>query len=665
MKNKQAHQLLITTIAIALILAMIPITGHTAIPQKINYQGYLTDPQGTAIDGTVSIVFSIYSSSSGGTALWSETRTVTVTDGVFSVDLGNTTPLNLPFDTLYYLGITIGSDSEMTPRQPLTSTGYAFRAKEADSVKEGAVTTVVIANDAVTTDKVADDAISGDKIAQGAVTSTNIANGSVGSIQIGDNSINTQDLADNAVTAAKISPNIISSIDGVSNDGGNVDLEAGTNITITPDDTANKITIAASGGGSSSLWTESGGNVYRNSGNVGIGTESPQVKLSFGTDPFTPRKIALWDGVNDFYGFGIELGRLTFLTNDTEKMTILDNGNVGIGTENPDDSYKLHVVNSDVIPYAAAICGYATTPSTQPVDFLQKGGVYSEVKTSYYGVGVMGVTDANTGQAVAGDNTYSGNYGFLAGPSMAVSGHCKDENNFAGYFIGKGYFRNNLGINTADPQQKLHVVGNNPRILIEASSSNPEINFKNSGDPPTSIWSIYKNGSTGDLQFYQNSNKLTIQKNTGNVGIGTTSPGYLLEVNGTAGKPGGSTWSNSSDIRLKDIKGDYTRGLEKINQLKPIRFRYKEDNPRGLPSDTDEIGFVAQEVIKSFPEAVSEGEDGYLDLNMHSINVAMVNAVKELSKRIKKLEKQNKDLLKLVMRDSKKEEDKIVTVSVK
>ena len=341
MKNKRAHELLITIISITLLLAILPATAHTAIPQKINYQGYLTDPQGTAIDGTVSIVFSIYSQASGGTALWAETQTVTVTDGVFNADLGNTTTLNLPFDTPYYLGTTIGSDSEMTPRQPLTSVGYAFRAKEADSVKDNAVTTTVIADDAVITGKVADDAISGDKIAPATITSSNIANGAVGSSQIGDGSITNQDLANNAVTLDKISPEILSSIDGVSNDGGNVDLVAGSNVTITPDDAANKITIASTGG-DGSLWTESGGNVYRDSGNVGIGTTSPQVKLSFGTDLFTPRKIALWDGVNDFYGFGLDIGRLTFFTNNTEKMSILDNGNVGIGTINPEQ--KLHVV---------------------------------------------------------------------------------------------------------------------------------------------------------------------------------------------------------------------------------------------------------------------------------------------------------------------------------
>ena len=116
----------------------------------------------------------------------------------------------------------------------------------------------------------------------------------------------------------------------------------------------------------------------------------------------------------------------------------------------------------------------------------------------------------------------------------------------------------------------------------------------------------------------------------GNVGIGTGSPGYKLHVNGSAGKPGGGSWSNASDIRLKDVDGAYSKGLNEIAALDPIMFHYKDDNARDLPSDAQEYGFVAQDVQTVFPEAVSQGEDGYLDFNMHAINVAMVNAIKEL-----------------------------------
>jgi hypothetical protein len=49
-----------------------------------------------------------------------------------------------------------------------------------------------------------------------------------------------------------------------------------------------------------------------------------------------------------------------------------------------------------------------------------------------------------------------------------------------------------------------------------------------------------------------------------------------------------------------------------------------------LPSNETYAGFLAHEVREVFPGAVSEREDGYLDFNMHNVNVALVNAVKEL-----------------------------------
>lgn len=62
------------------------------------------------------------------------------------------------------------------------------------------------------------------------------------------NVIGTGEIIDGDIVAADIGTNIVSSVDGVTNDGGNIDLIAGANITITPDDGANTITIAASGG---------------------------------------------------------------------------------------------------------------------------------------------------------------------------------------------------------------------------------------------------------------------------------------------------------------------------------------------------------------------------------------------------------------------------------
>jgi len=108
-----------------------------AVPQTMNYQGYLTDSDGYPLDGTVTIVFSLYNVPSGGSSLWTETQTgVQVTDGIFSVNLGSVTPITPPFNTQYYLGITVGADAEMTPRQALTSVGYAFMADSADEASD-------------------------------------------------------------------------------------------------------------------------------------------------------------------------------------------------------------------------------------------------------------------------------------------------------------------------------------------------------------------------------------------------------------------------------------------------------------------------------------------------------------------------------------------------
>jgi len=111
-----------------------------AVPQTINYQGYLADSSGNSVNGTVQMQFTLYSSQSvTATPLWTEThQSVQVADGKYSVVLGNGSPtpvpINLPFDMPYYLGVKVGSDSEMTPRLPLTSMGYAFRAAQAEGL---------------------------------------------------------------------------------------------------------------------------------------------------------------------------------------------------------------------------------------------------------------------------------------------------------------------------------------------------------------------------------------------------------------------------------------------------------------------------------------------------------------------------------------------------
>ena len=104
--------------------------------QQINYQGKLATPAGVAVsDGTYSMVFRLYNVASGGSNIWSETQTVTVTDGLFSVMLGSSTSLaSVDFAQTLYLGINVDADGEMTPRKILGAVPAAFEANNAQTL---------------------------------------------------------------------------------------------------------------------------------------------------------------------------------------------------------------------------------------------------------------------------------------------------------------------------------------------------------------------------------------------------------------------------------------------------------------------------------------------------------------------------------------------------
>ncbi|MBL8520102.1 MAG: hypothetical protein JNK75_05455 [Betaproteobacteria bacterium] len=112
--------------------------AQAAPPATINYQGTLTNASAQPVNGSQSMTFSLYAAATGGTALYSETQTVNVANGLFNVRIGAVTPLALPFDVPYFLGISVGGDAEMAPRQPLSSSAYAFRAGSAEGVAASA-----------------------------------------------------------------------------------------------------------------------------------------------------------------------------------------------------------------------------------------------------------------------------------------------------------------------------------------------------------------------------------------------------------------------------------------------------------------------------------------------------------------------------------------------
>jgi hypothetical protein len=82
-----------------------------------------------------------------------------------------------------------------------------------------------------------------------------------------------------------------------------------------------------------------------------------------------------------------------------------------------------------------------------------------------------------------------------------------------------------------------------------------------------------------------------------------------------------TTYNTSSDGRLKEITGD-AKGLEIINKLNPVAFNWKVDNK------SDE-GLIAQEVLDIVPNAVSQRENGYYQMDYSKLVTPLIKAIQE------------------------------------
>lgn len=193
-----------------------------------------------------------------------------------------------------------------------------------------------------------------------------------------------------------------------------------------------------------------------------------------------------------------------------------------------------------------------------------------------------------------------------------------------------------VGIGTASPGL---VSGTSSQVLEIAGTSNPGLAWRNTNGTARQYFMYVTSTGNNLLNIYDATaavDRVTLTP-AGLFGIGTTAPTDTLSVNGSASKPGGGSWSNFSDERLKNIKGRFNTGLNAVMQLQPIRYEYKPDNALGLKSEGEHVGFGAQALQKVIPEAVSSTAGGYLTVNNDPIIWTMLNAIKEQQKEIEQL----------------------------
>jgi len=113
-----------------------PVDETGAVGSVVPIQGRLTEASGSPLNGSYSVRARIYDASTGGTTLCDDTDTVTVNNGLFNMNMNFCSASDISGDQLY-LGITVGSDPEMTPRQAIYPVPYAWTVKPGAIIRGG------------------------------------------------------------------------------------------------------------------------------------------------------------------------------------------------------------------------------------------------------------------------------------------------------------------------------------------------------------------------------------------------------------------------------------------------------------------------------------------------------------------------------------------------
>ena len=703
---------LLTLVIAAPMIALAQAQVVAPVPLVINYQGRVTDATGLPIGATGTpaapvagttnrkIIFRIYDSPTGGTRLWTEEQTVTISTGEFSVLLGNgvaatgtaagesrpaldtvfTTVTSNP-GTARYLEVMVDegggtidvNDTPISPRQQLTTTAYSFRAKSADSVASG--TDLQLNSNSNyglgyygsgrTFNTTAIDGpvlygLSGGAlgVVNGAAQSTALRWNATGQIGIG-----SADLA-NADATTKL---LLQGDDATS---------PPKQLTIRGNTTTKRLYLGYNTTGNyGAMQAYNGASTATNlvlneiGGNVGIGTgSSPAFKLDVAgtlnaSGAITAPSLTTTGTVTAtmFSGSGASLTSLNAASISTGSLAdarlsanvaLLDrasqaftgatnsfSGNVGIGFSTA-PAAKLDVRG----PAASTLLRLQPTSDnwfvSEMVDFGGTQRFYTGIAKNSSDF-VWGTAPGDAAMGVGGAKKL-----FIS--ANGVAGQPVDS-------VGIVMHGNNVGIGTTAPAMKLDVVGATwPQLRLGVSTAAFTAKALKMGFDTT----LGTSGGGGSIMAEEQSSfyrdlyvsPYATASGQGFVAIGqTATPTHMLTVNGVC-RSTSASFATSSDERVKEHIKSIAGSLERVMKLRPVTFDYTQEYRSGHRDlDRKQTGFIAQEVEKVFPDMVTQSPEqvggkeikDFRALNTSSLSPHLVVAVQELARKVETLEKAN------------------------
>lgn len=384
---------------------------------------------------------------------------------------------------------------------------------------------------------------------------------------------------------------------------------------------------SAGGSGTLSLQTANTDRLYiTNTGNVGIGTTSPDTTLTvYETAVSNPLRVYS-DTYNTvaLFNSNDNSAVITVSDDDTTSYFGAESGYTSIGGFSGLNASNLNVNNT------TGNVGIGTTSPASKLD------VYGDLRVGTRTSGSYRYLDFTAGSASANIQARRADTAVAVDLTLQTAGGNTLLNPTSG----------NVGIGTTSPDSKLHVEGSANEIL-SLTANNPAIFFED-----TNGSNAYIQNSNGSL-FFEGNDGATVNmtiNNSGNVGIGTTSPAFKLSVAGTVGPDAddsynlgaaGSDWGclyyNSgtlgtcaSDERLKEnietlsFSTDEASALDQVAALSLHTFSFKE------APGSQYKGLIAQEVLEVAPELVLEREDSFLAVKYGDIQWLVLEAMQEM-----------------------------------